>query len=236
LEGTHFEEAHLEKASLVEANLNKTYLTGVQWSDEKSRGPYIVDIQWGNSNLAVVPWSQMQMVGEESEARQKRQGDQIKSHEKRLEEYERAVRANRQLTVALQLQGLNEEAMRFAYRAQVLQRAIFWKQRSFGKWFFSLLLAIVAGYGYHMWRILACYALVISICACAYFVLGMYYSPHLSLLQAFLESITAFHGRVFFELFTSDTPQIWVTAIEAVLGLLIEGVFIAMLTQRFFGK
>jgi len=64
----------------------------------------------------------------------------------------------------------------------------------------------------------------------------MYYPPHLSLLQAFLESITAFHGRVFFELFTSDTPQIWVTATEAVLGLLIEGVFIAMLTQRFFGK
>jgi hypothetical protein len=40
----------------------------------------------------------------------------------------------------------------------------------------------------------------------------------------------------FYELFTPDTPQIWVTAFEAVAGLLIEGVFIAMLTQRFFGK
>jgi len=35
---------------------------------------------------------------------------------------------------------------------------------------------------------------------------------------------------------SQQTPQIWVTAAEAVLGLLIEGVFIAMLTQKFFGK
>lgn len=32
------------------------------------------------------------------------------------------MRANRQLAVALQAQGLNEEAARFAYRAHVLQR------------------------------------------------------------------------------------------------------------------
>lgn len=87
-----------------------------------------------------------------------------------------------------------------------------------------------------MWRILAAYILIVSLCAVAYFILGMYYPPHLSLLQAFLESITAFHGRVFSELFASDTPQVWVTAFQAVAGLVIEGVFIAMLTIRFFGK
>lgn len=58
----------------------------------------------------------------------------------------------------------------------------------------------------------------------------------ISFVQALLESITAFHGRVFLELFASNTPQIWITAFEAVVGLVIEGVFIAMLTQRFFGK
>jgi hypothetical protein len=31
-------------------------------------------------------------------------------------------------------------------------------------------------------------------------------------------------------------PQAWVAAFEAVMGLVIEGVFIAMLAQRFFGK
>ncbi len=87
-----------------------------------------------------------------------------------------------------------------------------------------------------MGRILVAYLLVVSVCAVAYFFIGIYHPPHLTLVQAFLESITAFHGRVFYELFTPDTPQIWVTAFEAIAGLVIESVFIAMLTQRFFGK
>jgi hypothetical protein len=87
-----------------------------------------------------------------------------------------------------------------------------------------------------MGRILAAYLIIVFTCAVAYFIIGMYHVPHLTLLQAFLESITAFHGRVFYELFSLNTPQIWVTAFEAVAGLVVEGVFIAMLTQRFFGK
>ncbi len=65
----------------------------------------------------------------------------------------------------------------------------------------------------------------------------MYYEPHLSFLEALLTSITAFHGRVFSEPFLRPgEPQLWVTAFEAVAGLVIEGVFIAMLAQKFFGK
>ena len=105
------------------------------------------------------------------------------------------------------------------------------------RWLFSLMLALLAGYGYRMWRILAAYLLVILLCAVAYFVLGMYYEPHLSFLDAVLTSITAFHGRVFSEPFLHPgAPQLWVTAFEAVMGLVIEGVFITMLTQKFFGK
>jgi hypothetical protein len=32
------------------------------------------------------------------------------------------------------------------------------------------------------------------------------------------------------------TPLAWVAAIESVIGIVIEGVFVAMLIQRFFGK
>ena len=49
-----------------------------------------------------------------------------------------------------------------------------------------------------------------------------------------LESMTAFHGRVSLELFTSDTPQIWVTAFEAIAGLIIESVFKLLLTFKLF--
>lgn len=103
-------------------------------------------------------------------------------------------------------------------------------------WLFSMLLALLSGYGYRIWRILAAYAIVVSLFALAYFVLGLHYPPHLPLAQAFLESITAFHGRVFLDQFSPTTPQMWFTALEAIAGLVIEGIFIAMLIQRFFAK
>jgi hypothetical protein len=99
-----------------------------------------------------------------------------------------------------------------------------------------MFLALLAGYGYRMWHILVTYVLAISFFTLIYFSIGLYHSPHLNLLQASLESITAFHGRVFYELFMPDTPQIWVTALEAIVGLVIESVFVTMLTQRFFRK
>jgi len=236
LERVHLIGACLEKVNLSEVHLEKARLENLTLSDEKRIGPSLVDAQLENTNLAVIKWSQVEMLADEYQARERRRHGKVKDKATRLDEYERAVRANRQLAVALQNQGLNEDAARFAYHAQVLQRKVLWKQRAVGKWFFSLLLALLAGYGYRLWRIFTAYLIVVSVCALAYFVFGLYFPPRLSLLQALLESITAFHGRVFLEVFSSETPQIWVTAAEAVLGLLIEGVFIAMLTQRFFGK
>jgi hypothetical protein len=150
--------------------------------------------------------------------------------------YKVAARANRQLAVELQEQGLNGEASRFVYNAQILQRAAYRWDHKYGQWLFSVFRGALTGYGYRMWRIFIAYSIIVSLCAIAYYVLGLYYPPHLPLLQAFLESITAFHGRVFSELFNTDTPQIWVTAFEAISGLVIEGVFIAMLIQRFIDK
>jgi uncharacterized protein YjbI with pentapeptide repeats len=57
-----------------------------------------------------------------------------------------------------------------------------------------------------------------------------------SSLEYAILSITAFHGRVFSSPFLPDTPQSIVTAAEAVVGFTFEGIFIAMLTQRFFGR
>src|SRR5207248_6737127 len=110
---------------------------------------------------------------------------------------------------ALQAQGMNEQAARFAYRAQELQRKVFWHQHEFGRWLFSMLLALLSGYGYRIWHILAAYALVVSLFAIAYFALGIHYPPHLTLAQALLESITAFHGRCFLDQCTINMPQIW---------------------------
>ena len=96
-------------------------------SDERRIGPRLADVQWESStNLARIDWSQVMILGDEDVARQKRGEDgQVRSRKKILRNYQTAVRANRQLAVALQGQGLNEEAARFAYRAQVLQKTVF---------------------------------------------------------------------------------------------------------------
>jgi hypothetical protein len=197
----------------------------------------VADVRWGEVNLAVVDWGHVTRLGDEQKAHQKKDSEgKTKDKRTRIDDYKEAVRANRQLAVVLREQGLNEVADQFAYRAQLLQRKVLWCEHEFGRWFFSLLLALLSGYGYRIWRILAAYLLTVSVFALAYFVLGMHYASHLPLDQAFLESITAFHGRVFSEQFSPTTPQIWLTALEAIAGLIIEGVFIAMLVQRFFGK
>ena len=98
---------------------------------------------------------------------------------------------------------------------------------------FALFLDILTGYGYKPIRSFITYALVISIFAFMYFVLG----PHLAWNEAIVIRMTAFHGRGFFpEEFKPGDPQALVAAIEALVGLLIEVTFIATLTQRLFGK
>ena len=251
LEGANLSNAHLEGTHISDADLNRirrwdkdfpailppadlrgvyfdsaTNLQGISLGDEEHGFVPLADIRWGNVNLAVVTWPMVKMLGDEREALQKKQ----------LDVYRNAVRANRQVAVVLQEQGMNEETNRFSYHAQVLQRVVFRLEGKIGRWLFSLLLAMLTGYGYRMWRILIAYGVVVSLFAMAYFVLGIYYDPHLSLLQAFLSSISAFHGRVFSQEFVPGTPQIWIPAFEAVVGVVIEGIFIAMLTQRFFGK
>jgi hypothetical protein len=243
LEGADLVYAHLEDTDLIEAHLEgalccrtffnaATRLNDVTLGNNKHSSTSFVDVRWGEVNLTVVDWTSLKMLGDDYIAQQQRHDDR----ETELYWYRRAVRANRQLATVLQTQGLNEEADRFAYRAQLLQRKVLWYQHEFGRWLFSMFLALLSGYGYRIWRILAAYIVMVSLFALAFFVLGIHYSPHLALDQAFLESITAFHGRVFLEQFSPNTPQIWLTALEAIAGLIIEGVFIAMLIQRFFGK
>jgi len=158
----------------------------------------------------------------------------------RLEEYSIAVRANRQLAVVLQAQGLNEDGTRFAYRAQMLQRTVFRLQggiHSFGSYFFSLFLDLLAGYGYKPWRSFLAYIIVIILFAVTYFIVGRTVGRVLTPLSSFIFSMTSFHGRGFFPGGIGlDDPLTVLAAIEAFVGLLIEVTFIATLTQRLFGK
>jgi len=155
----------------------------------------------------------------------------------RLEEYEAAVRANRQLAVALRAQGLDEEAARFAYRAQLLQRIVLRRQRKFASYLFSLLLDMLAGYGYRPGRSVMAYLFVVFGFMGLYLLVAHTGATHLSWDEALVLSVSSFHGRGFFlQNMTLGDAFVRLAASEAVLGLLIEISFIATFTQRFFGR
>ncbi len=250
LDGANLAEAHLEGASLVGASLvgadlrratfdSEANLQGVTFGDRK-RAATFFGVAWNDADLSAVDWSRLTRLGDEAAIpAPKTPADRPAT----LAALTLTVRAYRQHALTLRGQGLNRQAAPFDYRGQVLQRKLLWlrmrwegKINLFGAWLFSAFLGGLTGYGYRMWRVLLVYALVILGCAAAYYALGAQVGPHLSPSDALLVSVTAFHGRVFSEQFGPGSPQLWVTAIEAIAGLIVEGVFIAMLTQRFFDR
>jgi hypothetical protein len=233
---------------------NVTALDGAALADDASGCASVADARWGGVNLAVVDWTPVKMLGDELEAWSAvDRGGRPKDEEARLTEFRDAVRANRQLVVALREQGLNEEADRFAYRAQRLQREVLRRQalrreapqhlaplrrmHRLGAYAFSGFLDLLAGYGYKPGRSLLAYLLVIVAFAGTYLRLGGTLHPALSPLAALIFSITSFHGRGFFPGGVAlDNPLTVVAALEAIVGLVIEISFIATFTQRFFAK
>jgi uncharacterized protein YjbI with pentapeptide repeats len=234
LEGVSLKSAHLEGADLRGAFMSTgTALNDVTLSNDQNSIVLLADVHWSDANVAVINWSALSILGDELLARQTK-SERTKVNELyRTELYETALRAYRQLSLVLRNQGLNEDAARFAYRAQLMQRKVFWYQRKPGQYLFSLFLDLITGYGYRPLRGFITYVVAISVFALIYFLLG----PHLAWNEAIVISMTAFHGRGFFpEQFQPDDPQALVAAIEAFVGLLIEVTFIATLTQRLFGK
>ena len=238
LEGANLRGAQLEGADLREAQLERACLGGIKLGNKQRIGPCFADAQWGNANLAVVDWSQVSRLGDEREARRRKTGDGKKKERRtRLREYQAAVRANRQLALALQAQGLNEEAARFAYRAHRLQRIVFRRQRKFGRYLFSSFLNLLAGYGYKPGRSVLAYLVVIVGFMMLYLLNAQFVAPHLRWDEALVLSVSSFHGRGFFaqDISLGDTYA-RLAAAEAVIGIIIEISFIATFTQRFLGK
>ena len=239
LQGATLREAQLQGADLREAHLEGVRLNNATLSDEKYGTVLLADIKWGQVNLSVIDWEHTKELGDEQVARQEKDSEgERKDKQTRLDEYKNAVRANRQLVVVLQDQGLNEVADHFTFRAQLLQRVVLRWQKQYGRWFFSGFLGALTGYGYRLWHIFVAYGLLICLFATVY-----YFNPvpnlHLTWYQqvgwALVVSLTAFHTRTT-TIYTPDMLLGGVVALEGILGLVSEALFLAMLIQRFFGK
>ena len=111
------------------------------------------------------------------------------------------------------------------------------QRRQFGRWLTSWRLAALSGYGYRLGRIFAAYAIVVLTFA-TLFLLPTVLKGAIPTIQnaadALQISLNAIHGRVFFVQFGLDTLQSWLATAESVIGIVIEGVFVAMIIQRLF--
>lgn len=257
LTGAFMRGANLQGADLREAKLDGLDLRGVDLRGADLRGARmdsntilsavrldsatrLGDIVWNDAPLTRIDWERMRRPGDERVARQRKAPDgKRKPRATRLFEYRAAVRANRQLATVLRDQGLSEHADRFGYRARALQRRVLWRQglRSWGAALGSLLLDLLAGYGYKPWRSFLAYLLVVVGFAAAYFALGQSLPEPFAPDGAFVFSVTAFHGRGFFPGgLNLEDPITKLAALEAFVGLIIEVSFIATFTQRFLGN
>jgi hypothetical protein len=92
------------------------------------------------------------------------------------------------LPVELVAQGATEEAAHFAYRAHRLQRTVFRQRRAYARYAFSLLLDVLAGFGYRPVRTLAVYlATVVGFGV-------MCVAAGASLMGVLAVSVASFHG------------------------------------------
>lgn len=220
----------------------------------------LADVRWGDAILTAVDWSQVAVLGDEQKAHASLAASNDKESRKlQLAELETAIRANRQLAIALQAQGLAEQGGRFAYRAAVLHRKVLWLQLVWGlvgpqqvesrrrdfrsaihkldAYLVSLFLDAVSGYGQKPMRVLLLYITVVIAFAVVHYAVGATArSPadHLTWLDAFVMSVQNLHGRVW--AFQAQDPQQRVAAAEAIVGLFVEGTIVAVITRRILGQ
>ena len=183
----------MQGTNLRGAQLDGVHLNYVTLNDEKYGPALLANVKWGECNLAVVDWKPVKMLGDEYIARRTQTfAGKPKDTTTQLNEYQAAVRANRQLAKVLRDQGLDEYANHFAYRAEMLQRQVFLRQGSFGSYLISYCLYLLVGYGQRPYRILILLVETVIMFALLYYILGVNNSHRLTMNEAFLTSITIF--------------------------------------------
>jgi uncharacterized protein YjbI with pentapeptide repeats len=187
-----------------------------------------------------------------------------------LHAQEDSARVYRQLANVLTQQGLIKDASRFSYKALQLRRIVPRRERQFysylpvnegarhfraviqglrarilqlkrlvvteGKVFGSFLVDALCGYGYRPSRAILTYLGAVILFAGCYAWAGLPLFP-----DAFVFSITSFHGRGFSSLLTTlssvrEARVVEIAAVEAFVGLLMEVVLVATFTRRLFDR
>lgn len=228
-------------------NLSDTYpfvgrFAGIGPDSYDARSALLSNVHWNDVDLTVVDWQCLSVLGDEIRAKSiasGRRGLQTRwAHwQSVVSAYEQAERTYRYLIAQLRSQGMTREAERFTLRALRVHRTVMWRRFEFVPALGSLLLDWICGYGYRPFNIAVVYALVLECFQIAYAAVAAHTGHPLTLPEALVVSISAFHGRGFLSATIQPSdPQAVLAAIEAVLGLLLEVTFIATFTQRVFAR
>lgn len=262
----HLERASLKATDLSGADLRRTTFDATSRLNEaKLEHAALYQASFDRTNLAVIEWRAVRRLGDDLIAKDPRLGEvhyntdgtrmvkegKRKTAKQREEDYIAAARAYRALSVELHAQGVVKDATRFHFRAEVMSRRVSLHRAVrrlrtpgiliapllFLPWLLSLLLSVVAGYGiYHVWRLAITYLVVVGAFAGSYWLIGAHVHPGLGVLDAVVLSLTSFHGRGLQPTGDLTDPMRAIAGAEAVLGLLIEGLFIAAFTRRITGS
>jgi hypothetical protein len=134
----------------------------------------------------------------------------------------------------LRSQGLNEEAARFTYRGQLIQREVLRREKNWLAWLYSWILDLVAGYGYKPLRFFIAAITILVFFGIIYFILGLLNPTHLTILNAFVTSVQYFLTPDFKNLFANVRGTFG--AIEELFGIFIAAILIAIVTNRILNK
>lgn len=232
--GAHFEDTDCHNVNLAGAVLCRaSFSQGTQLDNvvltKKGIGPAsFADIHWNNVNLAGIQWSQLHHIGDEKEFSPQTVSTSA-MHKESQQEYQEqlmtAIRTYRQLALALQHQGMYEEANRFHYRAHVVKCTLLRKQQpqNLIPYVTSLLFELVCGYGYKLKRTIFVYILINALWTFLYHLSP----PYLSWTAALLFSFLSFHGKGLFEATSSiNQEQLALATIETIIGTLYEVLFV----------
>jgi uncharacterized protein YjbI with pentapeptide repeats len=242
LTGSTLHQAHLKgtdftAASLVGADLRRalfdssSVLQGTTIADKRDGiGPRVAEVKWNGADLRGIEWSTVRTLGDDHPERGKPGQSRIPAA------YE-AVTAYRGLSQALQAPELEEDAERFALKACVAQRRVYWLRHRYFAALLSWFSERLGGYQGDLRRVVVAYLLVNVVFTVAFHALASPSATPLSWFDAAVVSLTAFHGRGFLaENMKPGDPMSAVAAAEAVVGLVIEASFIAIFTKWFLGE
>jgi hypothetical protein len=261
LRSAKLSDSSLEGADLFRAILNgdppanlhgatldqSTRLNEVALTSEDGIGPRLFDVRWNGASLSGIDWSSLKKLADERRnvhKSRRRQGEGWGDfNRRRIIWYSEASQSYRQLSAALEEQGMNDHARRFLYRSEVAR--LWGLMHSLGhirKWpafIFSLLLGAISGWGYRIYRSMLLYIGTVFVFACLYRAALCDRSNCYSWREVLVLSVAEFHGRAFYPggtQFGPETTFATIAASEAFVGLLIEAIVIATLTRRLFSE